>query len=101
MVFIIDLPRLPVPAAKGSQDMPFAVELARFLKAQGHADELVDSLDKYDFSKTASYGFIHTMSVQHLADVLLHQALPLMSFTALDHIPTISGTSRVRHAKCL
>jgi hypothetical protein len=63
MVFLIDLPRLPVPAQKGSQDMPFAVELARFLKAQGHGDELVDSLNKYDFSRTAPYGFVHSMWV--------------------------------------
>jgi hypothetical protein len=66
MLFIIDLPRLSVPAKKESQDMPFAVELARFLKAQGHTDDLVDSLNKYDFSRTAPYGFVHTMLVNVL-----------------------------------
>jgi hypothetical protein len=58
-VFLIDLPLLP--EASRSPSTYFQQELIRFLSAMGLDDNLVGSLQKYDFSRTKNYGFIHSM----------------------------------------
>ena len=63
-VFLIDLPRLEdsaTPEASSNASTLFKEELIYFLRAQGLDDSLVKSLDNYDFSATARYGFIHSM----------------------------------------
>jgi hypothetical protein len=59
MVYLIDLPKLGSDAQY--QDTFFSAELKRFLLASGLDGGLVQSLNKYDFSKTASQAFVHTM----------------------------------------
>lgn len=66
MVFLIDLPLLETTdAASGKKVAPpatsFGSGLRRFLKAQGLDDSLILSLDKYDFTETERYGFVHSM----------------------------------------
>ena len=63
-VFLIDLPRLEDSArskASSGASTLFKDELVYFLRAQGLEDSLITSLDNYDFSATARYGFIHSM----------------------------------------
>lgn len=61
MVFLIDLPRLD--KAQDHKPTSFSLELQYFLRAMGVDGKMVDSLSGYDFSKTASLGFVHTRSV--------------------------------------
>ncbi len=62
MVFLIDLPRLPDEGERERRALtPFAEDLSYFLRAQGLDEDMVRSLRNYDFSKTSSYGFVHTM----------------------------------------
>lgn len=64
MVFIIDIPKVVGEDAKDralAKMTPFADELFFFLAAQGVDENLVKSLKSYDFSETASYGFVHSM----------------------------------------
>ncbi|EFX00328.1 mitochondrial translation optimization protein [Grosmannia clavigera kw1407] len=68
MVFIIDLPRLPAQAGRISGKTPFLDDLSYFLKAQAVDQSLVQSLDNYDFSATARYAFVHTISGSHAKD---------------------------------
>jgi hypothetical protein len=64
MVFLIDLPHIEDPDQRERNELTlFGAELAHFLSAQGMDEKLIASLRNYDFSKTARYGFIHTMSV--------------------------------------
>jgi len=44
----------------------FEKELVHFLKAMGLAKEVVDSLYKFDFSRTKGLAFIHSMFVLFL-----------------------------------
>jgi hypothetical protein len=59
MLFLIDLPRL----AEGAhyQPTPFSTELSRFLTASNVREDMINSLDRYDFSRTKRLGFVHTM----------------------------------------
>ena len=59
MVFLIDLPPLEEDASFSPTS--FSTELFRFLRAIGLDDKLVSTLEKYDFSETKRYGFVHTM----------------------------------------
>lgn len=63
-VFLIDLPHLESSTTSrptSNTSTLFKDELFFFLRAQGLEESLVKSLDKYDFSATAPYGFIHSM----------------------------------------
>lgn len=59
MVFLIDLPRIEESATNILT--PFGIELQFFLKAQGVDEKMITSLQRYDFSETSRYGFLHTM----------------------------------------
>ncbi|KFH43118.1 hypothetical protein ACRE_061600 [Hapsidospora chrysogenum ATCC 11550] len=56
MVFLIDLPRLA--DAADHKPTAFSTELRRFLHATKIDDRMVTSLSNYDFSRTASLGFV-------------------------------------------
>jgi hypothetical protein len=61
---LIDLPRNP----DGKLTDPgvlthFAVELIHFLTAMGISQGVIDSMRKFDFSRTANLAFIHSMYV--------------------------------------
>jgi hypothetical protein len=59
MLFLIDLPQLQGEAS--FQPTLFSTELFYFLRAMGLEDNIVSSLEKYDFTETKRYGFVHTM----------------------------------------
>ncbi|CAI4211433.1 unnamed protein product [Parascedosporium putredinis] len=59
IVFIIDLPRLETDGS--FEPTLFSQELFRFLGALGLDENLVRSLENYDFTATKRYGFVHTM----------------------------------------
>lgn len=66
MVFLIDLPRIEDQQGGGANVLtPFGEDLCFFLQAQGVDDGLVRSLNKYDFSETATYGFVHSCAGSH------------------------------------
>lgn len=58
--FLIDLPRLPA-GQTADLSTQFGIELAYFLAALGLEQKIVDSLKKYDFSRTTNIAFVHTM----------------------------------------
>lgn len=61
-MFIIDIPRIEdAESSVSTEPTPFREELCYFLAAQGMDESLVRSLGNYDFSETASYGFVHSM----------------------------------------
>ena len=66
MVFLIDLPRL-----MGSQDSPpenmtlFGRDLIYFLEAMGLQQKVIDSIYRFDFSKTQNMAFVHTIGGTH------------------------------------
>lgn len=62
MAFIIDLPLIEDPEQRSAaKPTMFADDLTFFLRAQGLDEGLVKSLEKYDFSETARYAFVHSM----------------------------------------
>lgn len=66
MVFLIDLPRVEDPEKRSTNTLTsFGEELSLFLKAQGVDENMIHSLQNYDFSETSRYGFIHTMAGSH------------------------------------
>ncbi|KJZ73359.1 hypothetical protein HIM_07153 [Hirsutella minnesotensis 3608] len=68
MVFLIDLPRKAEEST--SQPTLFQSELERFLRAMGVDEKMVCSLASYDFSRTASLGFVHSSPGGHTGESL-------------------------------
>ncbi|KAF8851122.1 phospholipase D/nuclease [Acephala macrosclerotiorum] len=62
--FLIDLPRLP-EGESTELTTQFGIELSYFLSALGIDQSIVVSLKKFDFSKTANIGFVHTIGGSH------------------------------------
>ena len=48
-----------------AEETPFQSSLKEFLKAQTVPDAVLHKLDHFDFSKTARYGFVHTIGGMH------------------------------------
>ena len=65
MVFLIDLPRLS--GSSGTQT-PFSQELAYFLTAKGIEPSIIQSLQKFDFSRTNHLAFVHTIAGSHIGE---------------------------------
>lgn len=64
MVFLIDLPRSDKDAQITRDNMTFfGKELVHFLEAMGLQQEIIDSVYKFDFSKTKGLAFVHSMFV--------------------------------------
>lgn len=59
-VFLIDLPKLEVPAPGKT---PFYEELVYFLQASDLHRNIIKKLDEFDFSETKRYAFVHTVYV--------------------------------------
>ncbi|KAJ5932975.1 hypothetical protein N7516_007464 [Penicillium verrucosum] len=57
-VFLIDLPKLEVPAPGKT---PFYEELVYFLQASDLHRNIIKKLDEFDFSETKRYAFVHTV----------------------------------------
>ncbi|KAH8202228.1 hypothetical protein TruAng_003605 [Truncatella angustata] len=69
MVFIIDLPVIEEPDRWATNALtPFGQELVFFLTSQGLEHSLVKSLEKYDFTETSRYAFVHTIGTTHTGD---------------------------------
>ena len=66
MVFLVDLPRLPnnhqIPTAELT---PFGRDLIYFLRAMRLEETVVQSVHKFDFSKTKDLAFVHTIGGVH------------------------------------
>lgn len=58
--FLIDLPRLPTGQA-ATELTPFAEELLFFADALGLDQGTLNSLKKFDFSRTVQMAFVHSM----------------------------------------
>ena len=66
MVFLIDLPRLPDKCQTPTAELTaFGEELVYFLQAMGLEDTVVQSVYKFDFSKTIDLAFVHTIGGAH------------------------------------
>ncbi|KAH6684447.1 tyrosyl-DNA phosphodiesterase-domain-containing protein [Halenospora varia] len=66
MVFLIDLPRHPEGKTTAPSEVAsFATELIYFLNAMGLDQQTIDSLRKFDFSRTARLGFVHSIGGSH------------------------------------
>ncbi|KAF4628738.1 hypothetical protein G7Y89_g9417 [Cudoniella acicularis] len=64
--FLIDLPRRPEGQLTDPIDYTFfEAELTYFLKAMGLKQSIIDSLRKFDFSRTAPYAFVHSIGGAH------------------------------------
>ena len=64
--FLIDLPRIPDGKLTEPGELThFAKELIHFLTAMGLDQKVVDSMSKFDFSRTANLAFVHSMYVNH------------------------------------
>ena len=60
--FLIDLPRLPEGQKTDPGKLPlFASELLYFLKAMNLDDSVLESIRRFDFSRTQSLAFVHSM----------------------------------------
>ncbi|KAH8170772.1 tyrosyl-DNA phosphodiesterase domain-containing protein [Sarocladium implicatum] len=66
MVFLLDVPRL----ANSTSHAPtrFSTQLDYFLRASAIDEKMVDSLRSYDFSATASLGFVYSIPGGHLKE---------------------------------
>ncbi|KAG9241786.1 tyrosyl-DNA phosphodiesterase-domain-containing protein [Calycina marina] len=69
IVFIIDLPRLPAGSLVAAEDLTdFGKELRYFLDAQGMKSSILNSLLKFDFSRTKKLAFVHSIGGSHSND---------------------------------
>jgi len=69
VVFLIDLPN--DPKGMRAQQTSFGRELSRFLRALGLEDQLISGLDKYDFTETKNFTFVHSMYVHIISPLIL------------------------------
>ncbi|KAH8600886.1 tyrosyl-DNA phosphodiesterase-domain-containing protein [Bisporella sp. PMI_857] len=66
IVFIIDLPRLSEGIVANSDQLTnFGKELLYFLQAMGLEKRVVDSILKFDFSRTSNLAFVHSIGGAH------------------------------------
>ena len=69
MVFLIDLPRLPVGQCKTKENLTFfGRELIYFLEAMGLERSIVDSVYNFDFAATKDIAFVHTIGGTHAGE---------------------------------
>ena len=69
MMFIIDLPRLEEGEDTSRENMTsFGRELVHFLEAMGLQQKVIESVHKFDFSKTEGFAFVHTIGGVHSQD---------------------------------
>ncbi|KAG5925566.1 hypothetical protein E4U42_004168 [Claviceps africana] len=66
MVFLIDLPLSSREDNKPPQMTLFQSHLQQYLHAMGVGAEMIASLSKYDFAKTADLGFVYSIPGRHL-----------------------------------
>lgn len=69
MVFLIDLPRLPIDKAVHEDEMTqFGQDLVYFLKAMGLDETIINSIYHFDFSATRDLAFVHTIGGSHIGE---------------------------------
>ncbi len=60
--FLIDLPRLPDGEKTEIDDLPaFGKELFHFVAAMGLDQRMIESMRKFDYSRTSHLAFVHSM----------------------------------------
>ncbi|KAK7539252.1 tyrosyl-DNA phosphodiesterase-domain-containing protein [Phyllosticta citricarpa] len=68
-VFLVDLPRLPDGHRTSEDDMTlFGKELVRYLRCLGMRHNIIQSLYKFDFSRTKNIAFVHSLAGTHGGD---------------------------------
>lgn len=66
MVFLIDLPRLTEDQDSARKTMTmFGQDLVYFLEAMGLDQKVIESIHKFDFSRTQNLAFVHTIGGAH------------------------------------
>ncbi|KAL4803330.1 tyrosyl-DNA phosphodiesterase-domain-containing protein [Aspergillus unguis] len=65
-VFIIDLPK--IETSKNDTKTNFYNDLVYFLKATTLHENIIAKLEKFDFSKTEKFAFVHTIGGPHFGD---------------------------------
>ena len=66
MAFLIDLPRLPNDGHVSTNKLTtFGKDLIYFLQAMGLEESVIQSVQKFDFSKTNDLAFVHTIGGAH------------------------------------
>ncbi|MCJ1463339.1 hypothetical protein MMC07_001946 [Pseudocyphellaria aurata] len=66
MVFLIDLPRLPADQDSARKNLTmFGQDLIYFLEAMGLDQKVIESIHKFDFSRTQNLAFVHTIGGAH------------------------------------
>lgn len=66
MVFLIDLPRLSGDQESARENMTFfGRDLIYFLEAMGLDQTVIESIYKFDFSRTQNLAFVHTIGGAH------------------------------------
>ena len=68
IVFIIDLPLLRSGSEHLAKETGFKKSLTTFLTAQTIPNAVMKRLDKYDFSKTENFGFVHSIGGSHTGE---------------------------------
>ncbi len=69
MLFLIDLPRLPGDTKCSRESLtPFGRELVYFIEAMGLPQKIVDSIYKFDFSRTKEFAFVHSIGGVHVGE---------------------------------
>ncbi|KIM95009.1 hypothetical protein OIDMADRAFT_134826 [Oidiodendron maius Zn] len=63
--FLIDLPRLPEGEMEGGGLTEFGKELFHFAQAMGLDEKLINSLRRFDFSRTSHLAFVHSIGGSH------------------------------------
>jgi hypothetical protein len=58
---MIDLPRLARGQVTDSDSVGFLRELLYFVRAMGLDQSTIDSIRRFDFSRTAHLAFVHSM----------------------------------------
>ncbi|KIW73130.1 hypothetical protein, variant [Phialophora macrospora] len=86
MVWLIDLPLRETSTTAGRTEPPFQTSLKQFLKAQTVPDDVLRKLDQFDFSRTAKYGFVHSIGGVHTG-----QAWRMTGIGGLGHTVTELG----------
>ncbi|TGO13984.1 hypothetical protein BTUL_0060g00410 [Botrytis tulipae] len=77
VVFLIDLPRLPNgERASDDQLTPFAQDLLYYLHAMTLAPRTIESLRRFDFSKTKDLAFVHSIGGSHFGTELQRTGYP-------------------------
>jgi hypothetical protein len=99
-LFLIDLPRLET--GRSQAQTQFLSSLLIFLRAQQFPENVINGVEKFDFSRTMDIMFVHSIPVSYEGDsttglVLLSQAIRDLSGSESGEIEVDYASSSVGH----